>query len=110
MGGAGGRFQTNIFADLRDKIAVMGNDNSGDLKMQGDLINRLWVSMFYAMGINRADYEVSRGGGVATLSLTNGYGHVLPKVTNYRKPFRDYPMTKLGDPWEFLLKTGTIWS
>ena len=48
LGGAGGRIQTGKFADLRD--LSQGNwdtDVVGDKLYRGDLINRLWSSIFY---------------------------------------------------------------
>lgn len=109
MGGAGGRIQTGLFADLRDTtVASFVTDNVGDLHYKGELVNRLWTSIFYAMNISKKNYEFSRGGNGQSLAMTEGYGHVLINYDAWNKgPV--YSTSKIGAPWEFLMKPNTIW-
>jgi len=110
MGGAGGRINTGLFADLQNKApGSFTKDESGDPVYQGDIINRLFVSMFYAMGINKADYEVTRGGGSISSVQTKGYGHILNNMDSWHMPPKAYNLTKMDQPWEFLMKTSTVW-
>lgn len=112
MGGAGGRINTGLFADLQDTAAAasLGQDANKEAAYMGDLINRLWISMFYGMGINKADYEITRGGGKWSPVASTGYGHVLNNPDSWHATPRNYNLTKIAEPWEFLKKSTTSWS
>ena len=110
MGAAGGRIKTGNFADLRDLTSGYETDYVGDQRYRGDIINRLWASIFYAMNIPRSNYEVARGGvGTLSMPLDKGWGHLFysPKTGYGQLP--TYNASKVGEPWEFLTKPTTTW-
>lgn len=112
MGAAGGRIQTNVFADLRKSTSAadqFGVDSVNDPLIQGDIHNRLFASVFYAMNIPRTQYEISRGGTSLTYPLTKGYGHAMVSPTQSWASFPTYNLSRIGEPWEFLTKTSTTW-
>lgn len=109
LGEAGGRLATGNFTDLRDLTKPGEIDICGDRVYQGDLQNRLWASLFYAMNIPRSTYEISRGGTPSTVSLTSGYGHVLRSATGNNNALTPYSLSRIGEPWEFLMKDGVSW-
>ncbi len=109
MGEAGGRLQTGNFIDLRDLTRNVGTDATGDRIYPGDLQNRLWASILYAMNIPRATYEFARGGTPNTVSLEKGYGQVLRLPARTFYSIADYHHEKIGEPYEFLTKAGVQW-
>ena len=103
LGSAGGRINTGNFVDLRNKeMGVTGKDVTGDSEYQGDIINRLWASLFYAFNIPKSAYELTRGGSGAE-SLTKGYGHIMKNDASH------YDLSQIGEPWDFIKKTGIPW-
>ena len=114
MGGAGGRIRTGQFADLRDLsrytngVAASSKDGSGDVHSPGEIINRLWPSIFYALNIPRSQYEISRGGNSMSQALASGYGHVLNRQANW-SAFPSYDLSLIGEPLEFMTKPSTVW-
>lgn len=109
MGAAGGRINTGNMIDLSNlQTKKYDTDDVGDDIYQGDMINRLWATLFYAMNIPRSQYEFSRGGNTRSVGLDKGWGHVMKlDRTFYRIP--DYDLSRIGEPWEFLVKAGTSW-
>ncbi len=108
LGSAGGRISTGNFVDLRNRDkGGTGMDYTGDTEFEGDLINRLWASIFYAFNIPKAAYEITRGGSEAQ-TLTKGYGHVL-KNTDSWYAGANYNLSQIGEPWDFIKKAGTSW-
>ncbi len=115
MGGAGGRIRTGQFADIRDLsrfinvTAANSMDCVGDVHYPGEIINRLWPSIFYALNIPRSQYEIARGGNSTSQAITSGYGHVLNRQATW-SAFPSYDLTRIGEPLEFLTKSTTVWS
>lgn len=108
MGGAGGRISTGNFVDLRNReLGVTGTDITGDSEYEGDIINRLWASMFYAFNIPKSAYELTRGGS-GVESLTKGYSHVMKNDASWYRT-GSYSLSQIGEPWDFIKKTGTPW-
>ena len=111
MGAGGGRINTGYVTDLRDLTTSYGVDAVGDSMYKGDLLNRLWSSLFYTMNVPKSAYEFARGGGYHSLVLDKGFGHVLKSYESWLKTPRaeDYDISKIGDPWEFLRRQGVAW-
>jgi hypothetical protein len=104
LGEAGGRLATGNFTDLRNLNRSFGPDGVGDMMYGGDIMNRFWASIFYAMNIPRNQYEIRRGGVTPeTVALSTGYGHIMTDG------IAGYNLSKVGDPWEFLTKAGVPW-
>ena len=115
MGAAGGRINTGIVADLRNTaVPAFGTDYSGDGIYQGDLLNRLWPTLFYGMDVPKSAYEYQRGGGAVSLSLDKGYGHLIQEKAGWfyglKQTVNTYNLSKIGEPWEFLRKSSVTWS
>jgi hypothetical protein len=108
LGEAGGRIASGNFTDLRNLGRPLEVDIVGDQLYVGDMANRLWASIFYAFNIPRSTYEVARGGNADTVALTKGYGHVM-KVQPSWYSIPDYDLSRIGEPWEFLTKSGVSW-
>ncbi len=103
MGSAGGRIKTGLLVDLRNKdVAPFGTDVVGDPKYKGDIINRMWATMLHGMRIPPAQYEIQRGGTDLTQSLFKGYGHIIKQDQWYYDKV-NHNLSKIGDPWEFLI-------
>lgn len=111
MGAAGGRLNTGVFADLRNfSRQTTADDGSGDPIFVGDVINRLWATALYGMNISRSNYEMERGGSSnQSAVISKGYGHHLKNPGNAWNSTPDYDISRIGEPWEFLKKTGTDW-
>lgn len=112
LGGGGGRLNTGYVADLRNMAKPkFETDQTGDPQIQGDLINRLYASLFYAMDVPKSAYEVQRGGGSVSLSLNKGFGHVLNETAGWYNGAKSqtYNLSKIGEPWEFLRKSSVVW-
>ncbi len=114
MGAAGGRINTGMVADLRNTaMPSFGTDYSGDGMYQGDLLNRLWPTLFYGMDVPKSAYEYQRGGGPVSLSLDKGYGHLIQEKAAWfyslNHTVNTYNISKIGEPWEFLRKSSVNW-
>lgn len=112
MGQAGGRIQTGVLADLRKSTSnadAIQFDLVNDPIIPGDIHNRLFASIFYAMNIPRSQYEIARGGTSMTYPMTKGYGHVMIPLTQPGLGYPDYNTSRIGEPWEFLTKSSTSW-
>ena len=107
LGGAGGRINTGNFVDFRNFDKSVYTDITGDMVYEGEMVNRLWASLFYAFNIPRTTYEIARSGPEAQ-SLSKGYGHVLKNTASWYHS-ANYNLSMLGEPWDFLKKSTTTW-
>lgn len=109
MGASGGRLKTGNLVDLRNLANPLSSygrpyvDPTGDQLYSGDMINRLWATFFYAMNVPRSAYEINRAGSNMLVPLTSGYGHV------FKSTMTGYDISRIGEPWEFLMQPGQSW-
>jgi hypothetical protein len=110
MGSVGGRIRTGLVADLRRFDMPISFSGESPQYFNGDLLNRLWTSIFYAFNVPKSEYEMQRGGNGSTISLNTGFGHVWPRSTSWGRidRYTDH-LPRIGEPWEFLTKSTTNW-
>lgn len=110
LGSAGGRIRSGLVADLSRLDMPISPYGNPPTNYNGDLLNRLWTSLFYAFNVPKSEYEIQRGGN-NTVSLSTGFGHVWPRNEFPSTSIDRYTnqLTRIGEPWEFLTKSTTNW-